>query len=158
MNRITIVSLKALIGALLALLLLCQVVVVPAIAAEMADQLPPLAYLQWPGVIAATIFVLCLQAALICVWRLLTLTREGIIFNARAFGFVDVILVSIVVATVVVLASLVIITNAEAGSPSIALLGVLGVVVGSLLALLVIVLRGLLRKAAQLESELAEVV
>ena len=158
MNRITIVSLKVLIGALLALLLLCQVVVVPAIAAEMADQLPPLAYLQWPGVIAATIFVLCLQAALICVWRLLTLTREGIIFNARAFGFVDVILVSIVVATVVVLASLVIITNAEAGSPSIALLGVLGVVVGSLLALLVIVLRGLLRKAAHLESELAEVV
>lgn len=158
MNRITIVSLKALIGVLLALLVLCQVAVVPAIASEMADRIPPLAYLQWPGVIAAAVFVLCLQAALVCVWRLLTLTREGVIFNARAFRYVDVILAAIVVATVVVLGSLVIISNAQAATPSIALLGVLGVVVGSMLALLVVVLRGLLRKAAQLESDLAEVV
>jgi uncharacterized membrane protein YraQ (UPF0718 family) len=158
MNRITIVSLKALIGVLLALLVLCQFAVVPAIASQMADRIPPLAYLQWPGVIAAAIFVLCLQAALVCVWRLLTLTREGVIFNVRAFRYVDVILVAIVVATVVVLGSLVIVTNAEASTPSIALLGVLGIVVGSMLALLMVVLRGLLRKAAQLESDLAEVV
>lgn len=158
MNRITIVSLKALIGVLLALLVLCQVAVVPAIASQMADRIPPLAYLQWPGIIAAAVFVLCLQAALVCVWRLLTLTREGVIFNVRAFRFVDVILGAIVVATVVVLGSLVIITNAGASTPSITLLGVLGVVVGSMLALLVVVLRGLLRKAAQLESDLAEVV
>lgn len=158
MNRITIVSLKALIGVLLALLLLCQVAVVPAIASQMADRIPPLAYLQWPGVIAAAVFVLCLQAALGCVWRLLTLTREGVIFNARAFRYVDVILAAIVVATVVVLGSLVVITNAGAATPSLALLGVLGVVVGSMLALLVVVLRGLLRKATQLESDLAEVV
>ncbi len=158
MNRVTIVSLKSLIAVLLGLLLLCQVVVVPLIAASMAERLPPLAYLQWPGVIAATIFVLCLQAALVCVWRLLTLAREGIIFNARAFRYVDVILIAIVVATLVVLASLVIITATGASSPSIGLLGVLGVVVGSMLALLVVVLRGLLTKAAQLESDLAEVV
>ncbi|MDX2026070.1 DUF2975 domain-containing protein [Microcella sp.] len=158
MNRITIVSLKALIGLLLALLLLCQVAVVPAIASQMADRIPPLAFLQWPGVIAAAVFVLCLQTALGCVWRLLTLTREGVIFNARAFRYVDVILAAIVVATVVVLGSLVVITNAGAATPSLALLGVLGVVVGSMLALLVVVLRGLLRKATQLESDLAEVV
>lgn len=158
MNRITIVSLKALIAMLLALLVLCQVAVVPAIASQMADRIPPLAYLQWPGVVAAALFVLCLQAALVCVWRLLTLTREGIIFNARAFWYVDVILVAIIVATVVVFGSLVVITSAQAATPSIALLGVLGVVVGSLLALLVVVLRGLLRTATQLEIDLAEVV
>lgn len=158
MNRITIVSLKALIGVLLALLLLCQVAVVPAIASQMADRIPPLAYLQWPGIIAAALFVLCLQTALGCVWRLLTLTGEGVIFNARAFRYVDVILAAIVVATVVVLGSLVVITNAGAATPSLGLLGVLGVVVGSMLALLVVVLRGLLRKATQLESDQAEVV
>ncbi|MEN9620685.1 MAG: hypothetical protein RL499_878 [Actinomycetota bacterium] len=158
MNRLTTISLKALIGVLLALLLLCQVAVVPAIAAEMATRIPPLAYLQWPGVVAAANFVLCLQVALVCVWRLLTLAGEGIIFNERAFRFVDVILGAIIVATVVVLGSLVIIANAQAATPSIALLGVLGVVVGSILALLVVVLRGLLRQATQLESDLAEVV
>lgn len=158
MHQFTIVSLKSLIAVLLALLVLCQVVVVPVIAAEMAERLPPFAYLQWPGVIAAAIFVLCLQSALVCVWRLLTLAREGIIFNPRAFRYVDAILISIVVATLIVLASLVIISAAQAGSPSIALLGVLGIIVGSILALLVVVMRGLLRKAAELESDLAEVV
>lgn len=158
MHQLTILLLKALIAVLLALLLLCQLVVVPIIAAGMAERLPPFAFLQWPGVIAAALFVLCLQAALVCVWRLLTLAREGIIFNPRAFRYVDVILVSIVVATLIVLGSLIIISSAQAGSPTIALLGVLGIVVGSILALLVIVLRGLLRKAAQLESDLAEVV
>jgi xanthosine utilization system XapX-like protein len=64
----------------------------------------------------------------------------------------------VIAAAVFVLGSLVVIANAEAATPSIALLGVLGVVVGSMLALLVVVLRGLLRKAAQLESDLAEVV
>ncbi len=56
MHRLTIVSLKALIAVLLALLLICQTVVVPTIAANMAAMLPPLAYLQWPGVIAAAVF------------------------------------------------------------------------------------------------------
>jgi len=158
MHRLTIVSLKALIAVLLALLLICQTVVVPTIAANMATMLPPLAWLQWPGVIAAGIFVLCLQVTLVCVWRMLSLVREGIIFNARAFRYVDIILGSIVVATVIVLGSLITISSAQAGSPSIALLGVLGIIVGSMLALLVVVLRGLLRKASQLESDLAEVV
>jgi xanthosine utilization system XapX-like protein len=71
---------------------------------------------------------------------------------------VDVILGSIILATIIVLGSLITISNAQAGSPSIALLGVLGIIVGSMLALLVVVLRGLLRQASQLESDLAEVV
>lgn len=158
MHQITIVSLKSLIAVLLALLVLCQVVVVPVIAAEMAERLPPLAYLQWPGVVAAAFFVLCLQAALVCVWRLLTLAREGIIFNIRAFAYVDVILGAIIEATLIVVATLGVLTTAGAASPSIALLCVLGIVIGAVLALLVVVMRGLLRQASQLESDLAEVV
>ena len=158
MHRMTIVSLKSLIAVLLSLLLLCQIVVVPIVATEMAERLPPLAFLQWPGIIAAAIFVLCLQAALVCVWRLLSLVREGIIFNSRAFAYVDVILGAIIVATVIVLTTLVVLTAVGAASPSIALLSVLGAVIGAVLALLVVVLRSLLRQASQLESDLAEVV
>lgn len=158
MHRITIVSLKSLIVVLLALLLLCQVVVVPIIAAQMAEALPPLAFLQWPGLAAATVFVLCLQAALVCVWRLLTLAREGIIFNPKAFAYVDLILAAIIVATVIVLAAIILLTIVGAASPSITLLAALGIVIGAVLALLVVVLRGLLRQASQLESDLAEVV
>jgi hypothetical protein len=158
MHRITIVSLKSLIAVLLALLALTQLVVVPIIAAEMAERLPPLAFLQWPGIIAAAAFVLCLQAALVCVWRLLTLAGEGVIFNVRAFVYVDVILTAIIVATLIVVATLGLLTAVGAASPSIALLCLLGIVIGAVLALLVVVLRGLLRQASQLESDLAEVV
>ena len=142
----------------LTLLLLCQVIVVPAIATNMADRLPPLAFLQWPGVIAAAVFVLCLQVALACVWRLLSLVREGIIFSPKAFAYVDVILAAIIVATVIIAGAIILLLAVGASSPSITLLAVLGIMVGTLLTLLVIVLRGLLRKAWQLESDLAEVV
>jgi len=158
MHRATTLTLKSLIVVLVALLVLCQTVVVPAIAAGTAERIPPLAFLQWPGVIAAAVFVACLQVALICVWRLLSLVGEGSIFNPRAFVFVDVIVGAIIVATLIVLAAIILLTAVGAASPSITLLSVLGVVIGAVLALLVVVLRGLLRTATQLESDLAEVV
>jgi len=43
-------------------------------------------------------------------------------------------------------------------TPSITLLCVLGIVVGAGLSLLIVVLRGLLRKASRLEHDLSEVV
>ena len=75
-------------------------------AGALAGRIKRPLHLQWPGVVAAAFFVLCLQAALVCVWRLLTLAREGIIFNIRAFAYVDVILGAIIAATLIVVATL----------------------------------------------------
>jgi hypothetical protein len=158
MRPVMIMLLKALIVVLIALLLLCQVVVLPDMARSLAGMYPELAYLQVPGVVIGVIFTLCAEVVLVCVWRLLTLVGADSIFTPRAFAWVDVALWAVVGATVLVVATLFYLFTAPAGSPAVVLLLLLGVVVGAGLSLLVVVLRGLLRKASQLEADLSEVV
>lgn len=158
MARTTIVALKTLIVALLALLLFCQVAVVPAVAAQSALRYGEIAYLQLPGILVGVAFLVCVQVVLVCVWRLLSLVRADSIFSERAFPDVDVSLGAVAFATLLVLVALVTFALTGSATASITLLCLLGVVVGLGLSLLIIVLRGLLRKASQLEHDLSEVV
>jgi hypothetical protein len=158
MQRTTIVVLKSLIAVLLALLLACQVFVVPAVAAQSAWRYHEIAYLQVPGIVVGILFLVCVQIVLVCVWRLLSLVRADAIFSQSAFPDVDVSLGAVAGATVLVAIALVTLLLSGVMTPSIALLCVLGIVVGAGLSLLIVVLRGLLRKAWQLEQDLSEVV
>jgi hypothetical protein len=158
MPRTTILALKALIVVLLVLLLFCQIAVVPQVAAQSAVRYHEVAYLQVPGILVGVAFLLCVQVVLVCVWRLLSLVRRDSIFSERAFPDVDVSLGAVGFATLLVLAALVTFALTGVSTPSITLLCLLGVVVGLGLCLLIVVLRGLLKKASQLEHDLSEVV
>lgn len=158
MHRATIVVLQVLIAGLIALLLFCQIVVLPQTAENMAALYPEFAQLRVPGIVIGVVFALCAQVLLVCVWRLLSLVRAGAIFSERAFVWVDVALGAVAVATLLVVGSLIILQIAGASPPSISLLCLMGIVVGAGLSLLIVVLRGLLRKASQLEHDLSEVV
>ncbi|HWI31363.1 MAG TPA: DUF2975 domain-containing protein [Microbacterium sp.] len=158
MQRSTIVVLKSLIAVLLALLLACQVFVIPSVAAQSAWRYHEIAYLQVPGIVIGILFLLCVQVVLVCVWRLLSLVRADGIFSESAFPGVDVSLGAVVAATLLVAVTLVTLALSGVMTPSILLLCVLGIVVGAGLSLLIVVLRGLLRKAWMLERDLSEVV
>lgn len=153
-----ILALRALIATMLLLLLVAQVIAVPFVAASFAGDYPDFAYLMVPGIVAAIVLILCVQLVFVCVWKLLTLVQRERIFSSDAFRYVDVILFTIVAATVLVGAALVTLLIAGATTPSISLLVVFGIVVGAGLSLLVVVLRGLLTKALQLQQDLSEVV
>ncbi|GAA1820169.1 DUF2975 domain-containing protein [Agromyces neolithicus] len=158
MQRPTILALKALIAVMLLLLLSCQLFLVPGTARSLAANYPELAGLQVPGIVIAVLFLMCVEVVMLCVWRLLSMVGEQNIFSADAFRWVDVILGAIVTATLLIVVAFAILAAAGVGNPSILLLGSLGVVVGSGLSFLVIVMRGLLRNAAQLQHDLSEVV
>ena len=158
MRTATIISLKTLIAVLLALLLVCQVWIVPVYAAQVAGMNPEADFLMIPGDVIAVIFLACMQVVLICVWRLLSLVRESSIFSEGAFAWVDVILGAVVLATVLILGSLIGLMVLGMVPPAAFILGVLGTIIGSGLALLVVVMRGLLHSAFRLEQDLAEVV
>jgi hypothetical protein len=158
MNRTTIVLLKALIAILIALLVFCQVFVIPRTVSGLASVYPEFSDLVWPGIIVGGVFALCAEVLLVCVWRLVTLVRVDSIFSERAFIWVDVALAAVSLATVLVIGALVILMVAGASPPSISLLCLIGAIVGAGLSLLLVVLRGLLRKASQLERDLSEVV
>lgn len=150
--------LKTLIAVMIALLLASQLLVIPEVARITALRNPDVAQLEIPGIIGAVIFLALVEVTLVCVWRLLSLVRTERIFSADAFRFVDIILWALASAGVLIAVSYGVILASRAVSLSLTLLAVLGVVVSAALALLVVVLRGLLRKALELEQDLSEVV
>lgn len=158
MNRATIVPLKALIVVMIGIILASQVFVVPGVAESTAHIYPEFAYLKLPGIVVAVAFLFCVELALVCVWRLLSLVRTGTIFSRDAFKWVDAILLLVIVATVIILGAFIALQIAGVGSGPVMVICILGVIVGSGFALLVVVLRRLLRQASQLEHDLSEVV
>lgn len=151
-------ALKALIVLLLGLLVASQTLVIPEVARITAIRNPDVDQLEIPGIIAAVIFIGLIEVTLVCVWFLLSLVQTDRIFRVEAFRYVDIILGALVGAGLLILVSYVVIVGSRAVSLSLTLLAVLGIVVSAALALLVVVLRGLLRKALELEQDLSEVV
>lgn len=158
MARTAVVFFKVAIALLIALLGVCQIVVIPATAVAMGQRYPEFASLVVPGTVIGIVFVLSAQVVLVCVWRLLSLVRADSIFTDRAYVWVDLSLWCVALATALVVGSLVLLSLAGASPPSITLLCLIGIVVGGCLSLLIVVLRGLVRKASQLEHDLSEVV
>ncbi|MDQ0642551.1 DUF2975 domain-containing protein [Microbacterium murale] len=156
-SRVTAV-LKTLIAVMIVLLLASQILVIPEVARITAIRNPDVAQLEIPGIIAAILFLALVQVTLLCVWRLLSLVRAERIFSNDAFRYVDIILWALAAAGALIAVSYVVIIASRAVSLSLTLLAILGIVVSAALALLVVVLRGLLRKALELEQDMSEVV
>jgi hypothetical protein len=101
--------------------------------------------------------IACVEVALVALWVLLAMVRRGAIFDERAFRWVDVISVAGLVAAVLVAA-----LCAHAGeiddAPGLVLIGGGIGLSGVAFALLMVVMRGLLRTATVLRRELDEVV
>lgn len=150
--------LKALIIVLLALLLASQVLVIPQVARITAIRNPDVAQLEVPGIIGAVLFLALVEVTLVCIWFLLSLVQADRIFRVEAFRYVDIILAALIAAGVLILGAYAVILASRAVSLSLTLLALLGIVVSAALALLLVVLRGLLRKALELEQDLSEVV
>ncbi|MFD5226476.1 DUF2975 domain-containing protein [Microbacterium sp. NPDC058342] len=158
MQPVATLVLRGLIVVLIALLIFVQVLLIPAVAAETAARNPDLGYLEVPGIVGAVLFLLLVEVVLVCVFVLLSLVRTDRIFSPRAFRYVDVIIGTMLASAVLLIASFIVLSLGRAVSPGILVLAVFGIVVSFSLALLVGVMRGLLRKALQLEQDLSEVV
>ena len=154
----TITALRIALAAVLLGTLLTQALIIPLLAAEAARESPEVAYLRYPYTVAAIVFVLCVQVAIVCVWRLLAFVRGGSIFSPTAFAWVNRIIGSIVVAVVILAAMWVHLSAINAMAPAVFLFLTGGVVCGLCLALLMVVMRALLERATQLESDLSEVI
>ncbi|RFU82700.1 DUF2975 domain-containing protein [Streptomyces triticagri] len=142
-----------------------QAVVIPTTAADEVDRFPPYAPYAAPYATLAILGVVCVQVALVALWILLDMVDRDAIFTERAFRWVDVIMASSIVATLLSLGATLHLAIVEIPSPDdgMDVLSALGAtaactVVGAAFAMLLAVLRGLLRKATTLQTEMAEVV
>lgn len=149
MVTVTIFILKTLIAVSLIGSLGVQLLLLPLVWADLAG-VPMVARVAL--VALAAIFVLTLQVSAVCIWRLLTMVRSGSVFSQGAFRYVDTIIGAMAVAalTIFVLAVLL--------APGSAAPGLIGLLCGAALvtaggALLMVVMRMLLRLATQREAE-----
>ncbi|PWG59439.1 DUF2975 domain-containing protein [Bifidobacterium catulorum] len=139
--------------------LACQVVLLPALAAECAASDPAHAYLRVPYLALSIAVIACFEVAVAAVWRLLTMTGAGAVFSRAAFRWVDAVIWCASLAAALTLALLVHAAFVAGVGP----LGLLGALFASLLgetavALLVAVMRGLLVKATDQREELEAVI
>lgn len=134
-------------------------VLVPVQATMVGTAIPEVAYLVVPYSVAAILFIVCVQVALLVVWRLLSLVDGGVIFTRRALRWVDVIIGCAVVATVLSAGVLIHMLRFVPGGGGPTIYFMLACIAGGLaFVLLMIVMRGLLESAIADRTELDEVI
>ena len=158
MQQAAVIGSKAVVVVIFVISLIGQCFVIPGIAGETVAQFPEVEYLKAPGIIGCIAIVACVQVSLVCIWMLLSMVASSRIFQKSAFILVNIIIGCGVVMTVLFIAALVVFDQAAALSPGTLIICVVGAVGGAGLTLLVIVMRGILHKATQLEHDMAEVV
>jgi len=108
--------------------------------------------LTWLRVIAI-LGMVCVQVAVVCVWRLVTMVRVGTLFSYAAFRYVDGVIGAIVAAALIWFAVTAINAPGQRDDPGVTLImgGIAVAILG--VALIVLVLRMLLAQAVARDGE-----
>lgn len=165
MPRFVITLLRIAIAGAILFGLFGAAVVIPTTAADEVDQFPPYAPLQVPYTIMAVLALLSVLTALVAVLALLSMIDKDAIFTDRAFVYVNVIIGCIAFSALLATGATVHLLVADIPTPDDGM-EVIGAILGTgacaalggAFVLLMLVMRELLRKAAGLRSELAEVI
>ncbi|MCX5118015.1 MULTISPECIES: DUF2975 domain-containing protein [Micromonospora] len=142
---------------LFGVLVLFQTFSLPGQFAHMAAESPQDAYLRWPATVVAVFWVLCVQVVIVATWKLLSLVKSDRIFTEASLKWVDAIVWAIAAAWVV-LVGVFLYVGFNADDPGLPLLLFLLTVGVSVLGLLMVVMRALLRQATTLRTDMEAVI
>ena len=149
MGSVTIAALRVVIALALVGSLIVQTVGVPLVWNDLEGAEP---WGRIALVIIAVLGVATLQVFGVSVWMLLTKVRRGSIFQPSSFRYVDVIIGAILAAAVLAWILAALLAPGDAAPGIIALIGGIGVVLAGM-ALLVVVMKALLRQAIARDAE-----
>ena len=152
-----VAPLRVFLVLLFAILVLFQTLSLPGQFAHMAKESPDMAYLRWPATAVTVFWLLCVQVVIICTWQLLTLVKNDRIFTQAARSWVDGIVWAIVAAWVTLLAVFLYV-GFHADDPGLPLLLFLLLTGITVLGLLMVVMRALLRQATTLRADMEAVI
>ena len=159
MGRTAINALRMLLVVILAGSLVGQVVFFPVLASQQAETYPELAWLQWPLLAVVILMILVAQVAVVAIWVLLAMVEHDSVFSAKAFRWVDLIIAACLVDAVLVFGVDAFLSlQLHANPPGLMLFLLALTLGGAALACLMVVMKGLLRKASNLQAELSEVI
>ncbi|MHA7179983.1 DUF2975 domain-containing protein [Arthrobacter sp. MDB2-24] len=165
MGRITVVALRVVLCLMFTGAVFIQVVMLSLLGIDLDSADPDVALIRTPLVVLTVLGILALQAAVVCVWGLLTMVRRGTVFSTDAFRLVNTVIGAFAAASLFAFGLGVALAPGEAVAPGVVLLiGGVSVMIAAV-ALIVLVLRALLvqavdrdAEARQLRTELDEVI
>lgn len=156
-HRWAVTLLRVSLVTLFVVLLLLQTFSFPGQFAYMAQENPQSAHLRWPLTIVFACWILCAQIVLVAIWKLLALIAANRIFTGVSMTWVDVI-VRAIVAAWIILAGALLYVGLHANDPGLPLLLFTWFIGVTVLGLLMIVMRALLRQATTLQTDMDEVI
>ena len=149
--------LRVLLVLLFGVLVVFQVMSLPGQFAYMAQQDPEHAYLRWPATAVTVFWVLCIQVVIVSTWKLLTFVKNDRIFSEASMAWVNAIIWAVVAAWVVLMGVFLYI-GFNADDPGLPLLLFLMLTGVTVLGLLMVVMRALLRQATTLRTDMEAVI
>lgn len=159
MSNLTVRALRVVLVVMFLGMLLGQFVILPWLAYVLALDYPEVAHIKMPMLVMSILTVACGQAVMVCVWRLLGMVQRDSIFSEQAFTWVDRMIAAILAACALVLGVFIYMSYVVNWQHFGLAMAQLASVVGGLsLVLLLVVMRGLLRKATTLQTDMAEVI
>jgi hypothetical protein len=156
-ERRAILALRVFLLVLFGVLVLFQVMSLPGQFRYMAQQHPEMAYLRWPATAVTVFWVLCVEVVVVCTWQLLTRVKEDRIFTTSSLVWVNGIVYAVLAAWVTLVAVLLYV-GFHADDPGLPLLLFLLTVGVTVLGLLMVVMRALLRRATTLRTDMEAVI
>ncbi|MCK2025967.1 MULTISPECIES: DUF2975 domain-containing protein [Microbacterium] len=149
MAKGTTIALQVVIALALLGSLVVQTVIAPLVYADLEGEA------TWARITLVAILVLgvaTMQVFGVCVWILLRKVRRGSLFSTSSFRFVDTIIGAILAAAVLAWVLAALLAPGEMAPGVVALIGGAGVVLAGM-ALLVVVMKALLRQAIDRDAE-----
>ncbi len=156
-KHVAVTLLRVFLVVLFGMLVLFQVMSLPGQFAHMAREDPDMAYLRWPATIVSIFLVLCVEVVVVATWRLLTMVKNDRIFSEGAMVWVNAILLAIG-AGWVVLVGVFLYVGFNATDPGLPLVLALMTVAVTVVGLLMVVMRALLRQATTLRTDMEAVI
>ncbi|SDJ80953.1 Protein of unknown function [Lentzea albidocapillata subsp. violacea] len=156
-ERWAVTALRVFLVALFGILVVLETLSIPGSYAHMAEQNPDQAHLRWPSTIVSIFWVVCVQVVIVATWKLLTLVRKDLIFTEGAIKWVDVMVWAIAAAWVV-LVGVFIWVGVNADDPGVIVLFFLFTSAVSVIGLVLVVMRALLKRATELRADMESVI
>ena len=156
-ERRAVAALRVFLVVLFGVLVVFQVFSLPGGIAYHAQQNPHDANLRWPLTAIAVFLVLCVEVVVVATWKLLTLVKKDRIFTTASLKWVDAIVWAVAAAWLVFVGMLIFV-GFNADDPGMPMLLFLVTVAITVIGLLMVVMRALLRRATTLQSDMEAVI
>ena len=157
-----VVPLRVLLVTVFAALVVAQVGAVPQVVPDIAEPSLEQAAVQGVMLTVCELALICVQVVLVCTWKLLTMVTDDRIFSAGSLPWVNAIVRAIAVGWTMLLGAFVcsyyFIVDEVSDDPALPALLLLSLLVGAVLGLLIVVMRALLRQAANLRADMEAVI